>query len=245
MVDVHRDTRPLPLQIRDEIFQMLEEEAYQVGDRIPSEHELAERLKVSRPTLREALKMLEEEHILYCKHGRGRFLARDSSSIYESITRLRSVTDMMQERFLLAQARVLSLREEPAGEAIGTQLAIKANAPIVILERIRLAKREPLIYSLDIFPRAIVKGPLKPKEFEGSLFDIMEQHWNVYVDYAQTTISAVRLDSDLSNKIALPPDLPWILLEQVHYTAGQEPVLYSKDYHRGDRFTFHVVRRHY
>jgi len=244
LVDV-RDTRPLPLQIRDEIFQMIEEEAYQVGDRIPSEHELAERLKVSRPTLREALKMLEEEHILYCKHGRGRFLARDSSSIYESITRLRSVTDMMQERFLLAQAQVLSLRQEPAGEAIGTQLGIKANAPIVILERIRLAKWEPLIYSLDIFPRAIVKGPLKPEEFERSLFDIMEERWDVYVDYAQTTISAVRLDSDLSKEIALPPDLSWILLEQIHYTAGQEPVLYSKDYHRGDRFTFHVVRRHY
>jgi GntR family transcriptional regulator len=224
---------------------MLEEEPYQVGDRIPSEHELTKRLKVSRPTLREALKILEEEHVLYCKHGRGRFLARDTSSIYESITRLRSVTDMMQERFLLAQAQVLSLREEPASEAVATPLRIKVDVPIVILERIRLAKRKPLIYSLDIFPRAIVKGPLEPEEFEGSLFDIMEERWNVYVDYAQTTISAVQLDSDLSKEIALPPDLPWILLEQVHYTAYHEPVLYSKDYHRGDRFAFHVLRRHH
>jgi len=245
LAGVKRDTRPLPLQVRDEILQMLEEEPYQVGDRIPSEHELTKRLKVSRPTLREALKILEEEHVLYCKHGRGRFLARDTSSIYESITRLRSVTDMMQERFLLAQAQVLSLREEPASEAVTTPLRIKVNVPIVILERIRLAKQKPLIYSLDIFPRAIVKGPLRPEEFEGSLFDIMEERWNVYVDYAQTTISAVQLDSDLSKEIALPPDLPWILLEQVHYTAYHEPVLYSKDYHRGDRFAFHVLRRYH
>jgi GntR family transcriptional regulator len=224
---------------------MLEEEPYQVGDRIPSEHQLAKRLKVSRPTLREALKMLEEEHVLYFKHGRGRFLARDSSSIYESITRLRSVTEIMQERFLLPQAHVLSLREELASEAVATTLRIKVGVPIVILERIRLAKQKPLIYSLDIFPRAIVKGPLKPEEFEGSLFDIMEERWNVYVDYAHTTISAVRLDSDLSAEVAVPPDLPWILLEQVHYTACHEPVLYSKDYHRGDRFTFHVLRRHH
>jgi len=245
LVDVNRDTRPLPLQVRDEILQMLEEEVYQIGDRIPSEHELANRLKVSRPTLREALKMLEEDRVLYCRHGRGRFLARDNSSIYESITRLRSVTDVMQERFLFAQAQVLSLREEPAGEAIGTQLGIKADAPIVVLERIRLAKQQPLIYSLDMFPRAIVKGPLDKKEFERSLFIIMEDRWNVHVDYAQTTISAVQLDSVVTKEIGLSPDLPWILLEQVHYTADHEPVLYSKDYHRGDRFTFHVLRRHY
>lgn len=245
MADVTRDPRPLSLQVRDEILEMLEREGYRAGDRIPSEQELTERLKVSRSTLREALKMLEEERVLYCKHGRGRFLAHDSSSIYESITRLRSVTDMMKDRFLLAQARVLSLREEPAGEAVATRLGIKNDAPIVILERIRLAKQMPLIYSLDIFPRAIVKDPLEPEGFEGSLLEIMEERWDVHIDYAQTTLSAVQLDSALSKEIGLLPDLPWILLEQVHYTAHHEPVLYSKDYHRGDRFTFHVLRRHY
>jgi DNA-binding GntR family transcriptional regulator len=55
----------------------------------------------------------------------------------------------------------------------------------------------------------------------------------------------VQLDSGLSREIGLPADLPWILLEQVNYTASQEPVIYSKDYHRGDKFAFHVVRRHY
>jgi GntR family transcriptional regulator len=73
----------------------------------------------------------------------------------------------------------------------------------------------------------------------------MEERWNVRLDHTQTTISAVRLDSGLSQEIGLPADLPWILLEQVNYTASQEPVVYSKDYHRGDKFAFHVVRRHH
>ena len=245
MAGVTRDSRPLPVQIRDEILEMFDEEGYQVGDQIPSEQELAERLQVSRPTLREALKFLEEERFLYCKHGRGRFVALERSFIYESITRLRSVTEVMRERSLVAQARVLSLREEPAGELVATQLRIEADAPVVFLERIRLAEQEPLIYSIDIFPRAIATGHLEPKEFEGSLLSVMEERWNVRLDYTQTIISAVHLDSDLSRDMGLPADLPWILLEQINYTADHEPVIYSKDYHRGDKFSFHVVRRHH
>jgi GntR family transcriptional regulator len=245
MVGANRDTRALPLQVRDAILDILEERAYRPGDRIPSEHKLAEFLKVSRPTLREALKILEEERVLYCKHGRGRFVAVDHSFIGESITRLRSVTNMLRDRSLVAEAQVLSLREQPAGTVIAAHLDVKAHAPVVRLERIRLAKQQPLIYSLDIFPRAIVNGPLEPQDFEGSLLDIMEERWNVRLDHTQTTISAVQLDADLSQKIGLPADLPWILLEQVNYTASQEPVVYSKDYHRGDRFAFHVVRRYY
>lgn len=245
MVGVNRDTRSLPLQVRDAILDLLEERAYRAGDRIPSEHKLADLLKVSRPTLREALKMLEEERVLYCKHGRGRFVAVDRNFIGESITRLRSVTNMLRDRSLVAQARVLSLREQPAGKVVAAHLDVKPRAPVVRLERIRLAKKQPLIYSLDVFPRAIVKGPLEPQDFEGSLLSIMEERWNVRLDHTQTTISAVQLDAGLSQRIGLPADLPWILLEQVSYTASQEPVIYSKDYHRGDRFAFHVVRRHY
>lgn len=245
MTSATRDTRPLPLQVRDDILRIFEERAYRAGDRIPSEHELAQRLKVSRPTLREALKILEEERFLYCKHGRGRFIAVDRAFIDESITRLRSVTDMLQDRALVAQARILSLRVEPAGEVVATHLDVEVDTPVVLLERIRLAKQQPLIYSLDMFPRAIVRGPLEPQDLEGSLLGIMEERWNVRVDYSQTSISAVQLDSGLSQEIGLPADLPWILLEQVNYTASQEPVIYSRDYHRGDKFTFHVVRRHY
>jgi GntR family transcriptional regulator len=148
--------------------------------------------------------MLEEERVLYCKHGRGRFVAVDRAFIGESITRLRSVTNMLRDRSLVAQARVLSLREQPAGELVAAHLDTEADAPVVRLERIRLAKQQPLIYSLDIFPRAIVNGPLEPQDFEGSLLDIMEERWNVRLDHTQTTISAVQLDSGLSQEIGLP-----------------------------------------
>jgi GntR family transcriptional repressor for pyruvate dehydrogenase complex len=45
------------------------------GDRLPSERDLAQRLDVSRPVLREALKQMEDEGLLVGRQGEGTFVA--------------------------------------------------------------------------------------------------------------------------------------------------------------------------
>ncbi len=45
------------------------------GARLPSEREMSEILRVSRPKLRDALKYLEEQGLLHVRHGEGSFIA--------------------------------------------------------------------------------------------------------------------------------------------------------------------------
>ena len=44
------------------------------GDRIPTEAELCAAFGVSRPSVREALRLLEQERLIVTEHGRGRFV---------------------------------------------------------------------------------------------------------------------------------------------------------------------------
>ncbi|WP_434053378.1 MAG: FadR/GntR family transcriptional regulator [Roseibium sp.] len=44
------------------------------GDRLPSERDLAEQMKVSRPVLRDALKILEERRLIEARRGGGTFV---------------------------------------------------------------------------------------------------------------------------------------------------------------------------
>ena len=44
------------------------------GDRLPSERDLAEQLKVSRPVLRDALKTLEERRLIEARRGGGTYV---------------------------------------------------------------------------------------------------------------------------------------------------------------------------
>ena len=241
---LREDRRPLAVQLRDRIWEAVQEGDYKPGQRLPSEQEFAARFGLSRATVREALKILEEERVLICRHGIGRFLALDPSSVLsEEITRLTSVTEMAHGLGITASARVLSMREEVAGEPARTHLALEPGSTIVVLERVRLTDGKPVIYSLDIFPRRLVVGELRSEDFRGSLIAIMEGRWGLHLAYAKSTISAVMLDVDLSQRIDVPEGVPWILMEQVNYDPQDRPILYSKDYHRGDKIQFRVLRR--
>jgi DNA-binding FadR family transcriptional regulator len=63
--------RRLYRQIADQLRQLIDEGEYPVGTRLPTERELAEKLGVSRPTVREALIALEVEGRLRIKVGSG------------------------------------------------------------------------------------------------------------------------------------------------------------------------------
>src|ERR1700753_1994439 len=54
----------------------IERGVYQPGSALPSETDLAEQLEVSRATLREALRTLEDRQIIIRRHGRGTFVSQ-------------------------------------------------------------------------------------------------------------------------------------------------------------------------
>ena len=72
-------TRVQPTRLSDVIMQQLEgrivDGTYAVGERLPSERELARQLDVSRPSLREAIQKLEAKGLVTRRHGGGTFVS--------------------------------------------------------------------------------------------------------------------------------------------------------------------------
>jgi DNA-binding GntR family transcriptional regulator len=60
---------------------------------------------------------------------------------------------------------------------------------------------------------------------------------------AVTTLRADLLPSRIEKNYGLEKRIPWLLMVQLNLAADGTPVIYSHDYHRGDRFTFDVLRR--
>lgn len=93
----------LSRQVADQLEKMIEDGAYAVGEKIPTEPELTEMFSVSRNTLREAIQSLTAAGILVVKQGDGtyvrsnnRFHARMSME-YDQV----SLADILEARNVL------------------------------------------------------------------------------------------------------------------------------------------------
>ena len=132
-----RDTRTLVAHLRDAILALITDGQRQPGDRIPTEAELTARFGVSRPALREALKLLEQEGAIRVEHGRGRFLAAGHPPLSQAITHFESVTELMRSFGYEPENRVLAVAEQPAEPEVAGALHIAPGHPVIRLERLR------------------------------------------------------------------------------------------------------------
>ena len=66
--------QPLYLQLRDALAERIASGEWKSGDIIPNEVDLARELGVSQGTVRRSLDLLESEHVVTRRQGRGTFV---------------------------------------------------------------------------------------------------------------------------------------------------------------------------
>ena len=85
---LRRETLPETIANRLETIILKQDEKLIVGDKLPSEQTLADNFNVSRPVIREALKILATRGLVEKKNGEGSFISEiDPSTIYDVIKR--------------------------------------------------------------------------------------------------------------------------------------------------------------
>ncbi|MFC0601779.1 FadR/GntR family transcriptional regulator [Streptomyces palmae] len=90
---------------------------WRVGDRVPTEHALAEQLQVGRNTVREAIRVLVHAGMLQSRQGEGTFVVStaDPAAVVRDLRRA-GIRDVLELRIALEAegARLAALRHEPA-----------------------------------------------------------------------------------------------------------------------------------
>jgi GntR family transcriptional regulator len=238
-----RDTRTLVIQLRDRIADLIRDEDLQPGDKLPTEAQLTARFKISRPALREALKLLEQDDIIYVEHGRGRFISAISAvQVVRPITVFESVTDMARHYGYKPHNKVLSISEETPDTTIAQQLRLDSRERVIRIERLRLENDTPIMYCLDYVPRSIVPARLYDIDWSGSLLSLLEQH-KQRPRMSAAAVTAVMLPSDIVERNDLRDFGPALLITETCFNAVGIPVIYAIDYHRGSHFSFSLVRK--
>lgn len=109
--------KPLGEIASEKIIKLIVDNNLKIGDKLPNEYELADKLGVGRSTIREAIKALVSRNILEIKRGSGTFIkcgvADDPLGLIFVKDKLKLAVDLLEIRFMI-EPKIASLAAQNA-----------------------------------------------------------------------------------------------------------------------------------
>lgn len=240
-LSIKADHRHLYLQVIDRLKEDIEKGIYRENEKLPSEFDLSKELGVSRATLREALRLLEEENIIVRRHGVGTFV--NPKPVFTSrIGQLSSISSMIENAGMVPGTIFIEASENIPTEDDMDRFQCDKDDQVLTIERVRTADGEPVVYCIDkVLSKHLPVNFVQKKEV--SIFSSLEQSGDIHVAYAVTYIDPVGYHEQVSPILNCGRETALLVLKQLHYDDNDRVVLYSKNYFRADKFSFHVIRK--
>lgn len=213
------------------------------GSQLPPEMELLQMLGVSRTTLREALRILEEQRLIRKRRGLGTFV--QDRAIIKDMSQNFGITEMISQAGYAPGTRDFQIYEEPASQTIADKLGIAAGADLLVIDRVRTANDVPVVWTRDVMPMEYLEGWMpSTKELNGiSLYESLQKHTSIRIVNGTASFSPFQAGREIADKLKVQRNSLLLLIEQVDHDQNQRPVLYSQEYHLTDKFNFIIHRK--
>lgn len=234
------DRRPLAVRIADGLRERLARGEWREGDQLPTEAELVEAYRVSRVTVREALKSLESQGLITIRRGRGSF-AVDGSQIRAGLQELTSITTTIREMGHKPGMTYHHRTLRPASADEAQMFELDEGAQVLEIQRKILSDGVVVAYSYDVLPRWAFPSDFDPGSLQGSVFAYLAEHRGPVPLRALAQVHAV-INPDAAWDNDVPDNQLYVLIDQLHYADDGRPFMHTKSYFIEGRFNFSVVR---
>ncbi len=230
---------PAYVQIREALREEITSGRLTPGERIPPEKTLAERHGVSRMTLRHGLADLIREGLLVRRRGVGTFVARQP--IDRDYSRLVSSFEQLLLRGLVPTSRVLSLTLVPAEPKVAQALNLPDGAPVIRLERVRVASGQPIAILTSYLPQSVAPQLLQTDmEANPSLSRMMES-WGYTYKRALQHIEGRTATPQQAHLLEISPGSAVVHVERINYNGDGQPLEYVEVQNRADIYRASMV----
>ena len=213
------------------------------GGQLPSEAQLAQMLGVSRNTVREAIRILEREGIVFSRHGVGTFIINSGRNLGSNLTILIRVADFIREHGYQPGAVKLTRSRIPADDRLAARLAVDPGDELIRVEGVRTADGVPAVHVVDYFRHGEVWDDSLEHFRNETFFACLQEKADIRISHSNCGIRAVIGDAEKNAVLELPGPTPLLMLEQEHFSTRGETVMYSDSWFIADKFNFTVVRR--
>lgn len=236
-VSVDRSS-PVPLyyQVAQQFEHAIRSGTLQPGSRLENEVELAGRLGLSRPTVRQAIGYLVDQGLIVRRRGVG------TQVVHSQVRRpleLSSLYDDLASVGADPSTTVRSLVERPADEDEAAALELPPGAAVLYVERIRCTAGEPLALMTNALPVGVVDLTEDALGAVG-LYQLLRDR-GVHLHLAKQHVGARTATTAQARQLDERRGAPLLTMSRVAYDTGGRPVEYGRHLYRASRYSFELT----
>lgn len=217
----------------------IEENKLGIGDKLPTEIEIAQMAGVSLITVRRAMTELAQAGFVRREQGRGTFV--QARRIDAETTRLGGLRDTLGVVSSLT-TEILSVAQVDASSAQRSALSLGHGDKIWEVRRLRRIDGAPAILEVASVPAKLAAGLDKEvrRDSAGSLYRLLADYYGLDEAYEEQALVVRRPDPETRLCLALPARRLAVIITGTSYTRSR--VAFDAFYLAFDalRFTFHL-----
>lgn len=229
---------PLYVSVYDVILNLINNKELKVGDKIPSENELAEYLGVARYTVRMALLVLQEDGYIKTMRGKGTFVSSKSN---DRILRPEGHGIFVQD-VINADGKKYSCSSKkysivPNEKFLDEKLHVKPGDKIGMLLKVHMADDVPAVLSQDFF---IAKDIMSQKKITTELVEEYYEKWVRHeFDQVSTTFKPTLSKNRKDTFQVGASDLLLLVTHDVFSKGNQ--IVFSKHYYNTNVINYFIT----
>ena len=228
---------PVPLyhQLAEQLSHAITVGQLQPGDPFENEIAVAERLQVSRPTVRRAIQELVDQGLLVRRRGLGTTVA--NSKVHRKFELTSLYDDLLRDR---REPRTTVLKHEiGTNERAASALDLPADTPLLSLTRVRYAGETPLALMRNWLPPALSDLTREDLETQGLYAALRDRGVKPVV--AQQSIGA-RMPTSLERRhLEIRGSQPVLTMTRMAFDSGGKSVEFGDHSYRASDYTIDLM----
>jgi len=231
-VVVHAPGPPLWSQVLEDLRARLA--GGEFAERFPSDLELVSHYEVSRHTVREAVRHLQDEGLLERRRGQGSFVR--VRPIEQPVGTLYSLFRSIEARGMTQQSivRYLEVRTDDKAAAM---LSCLPGERLVYLERLRLVDDVPIALDCSWLPHGLAEPLLHIDFSHTALYEELAERCGISLTSGWERIRPVLPEPVQRRLLDISARVPGFAIERMAYRE-RTPVEWRHSVVRGDHFSF-------
>ncbi len=228
---------PIPLyyQVARHLEQAIESGSLVPGTRFENELELAEKLGLSRPTMRRAMQHLVDQGLLVRRRGVGTRVV--SPKVRRSLE-LTSLHEDLTREGQRPSTKLLSLGQVPAPAEVATAMNLPVADPVLQIVRLRSALERPIAKMTNFLPAGLLEVSAEALESRG-LYELLRAA-GIHLHSATQMIGARSANAAEARLLGESRSAAVLTMQRTTYDDSGAVVEYGSHLYAATRYSFQL-----